>query len=107
MDLDISCSSRDDRSRGRCGGLGGPPRTEENRDAEPSPQRLAGQLFQSSGCRSSAARVAREKGGPGVAEWPSQPGRDPSASTFLLLHSFPLPFLGFEVTEVSPQLERH
>ena len=125
MDSDISCSSRDDRNRGRCGGLGeaprteengdgGPPRTEENRDAEPSPQQLAaaaGQLFQSSGCRSSAARVAREKDGPGVAEWPSQPGRDPSASTFLLrdfllLHSFPLPFLGFEVTEVSPQLER-
>ena len=94
--------------------MGGPPRTEENRDAEPSPQRLAaaaGQLFQSSGCRSCAARVAREKDGPGVAGWPSQPGRDPSASTFLLrdfllLHSFPLPFLGFEVTEVSPQLER-
>lgn len=113
MDSDI-CSSRDDRNRGRCGGLGDAPRTEENRDTETSPQRLAaasGQLFQSSCCRSSAARVAREKDGPGVAEWPSQPGRDPSASTFLLrdfllLHSFPLPFLGFEVTEVSPQLER-
>ena len=73
----------------------------ETGDAEPSPRRFAAaarQLCETSGCRSSAGRVAREKGGPGVEEWPSQPGRDPSASAFflrdfLLLHSFPL--LGF------------